>query len=249
MPQILCSGEPSRPARPDRAIALGAALFISDLPGLSPEFDLVAVAESNPWAVIAAQKPPHTGVAAAWKRHQPLRRLVELDGPKEQWESELRRELSASGPPEHKEVVAYIAAACPDPTFARSLLTELRGHSQPVRSTRYAAFKRRGPLTAIDWMRLYTLIRYLSLPGQPSLIDAAARLGVDPRTINDGCQEVLAMDCRDARKGFGWKWAVEHALRLHGYVTNAPMIPLAFRPAYPPPPPAARGGVEHVVTE
>jgi hypothetical protein len=236
MPHILCSGDAPRAARPDRAIALGAALFISDLPGLSAEFDLVGVAESNPWAVIAAQKPPHTGVAAAWKRHQPLRRLVELDGPKEQWESQLRRELSASGPPEHKEVVAYISAACPDPTFARSLLTELQGHSQPVRSTRHAAFTRQGPLTANGWMGLITVIRYLSLPGQPSLLDAAMRLGVDHRTINNQCWTVLAMDCRDARKGFGWKWAVEHALRLHGYVANQPVVPLAFRRTHLLPP-------------
>lgn len=248
MPHILCSSAPLRPARPDRAIPLGAALLITDLPGLSPDFDLVAIAEANPWAVVAALKPPQTGVVAAWKRHQPLRGLVELDGPKEQWESQLRQELAASGPPEPTEVVAYISAACPDPTFARSLLTELRGFSRPVRSTRHAAFARQGPLTANGWMGLCTVIRYLALPGRPSLLEAASRLGVDQRTIKNQCRDVLALDCRDARNGLGWKWAVEHALRLHGYVKNEPAVPLAFRPAYPPPP-AARGGVEQAMTE
>ena len=236
MPHILCSGEPPRPARYDRAIPLGAALLITDLPGLPPDVDLVGIAESNPWAVIAVQRPLHQGTIAAWRRHPSLYGLVELPGPEEAWESQLRKELSAAGPPEPKEVVAYISAACPDPTFARALLTELRGHSRPVRSTRYAAYIRQGPLTANGWMGLHTVVRYLALPGRPSLVDAGIRLGVDHRTIKNQCQNILALDCRDAQKGFGWKWAVEYALRLHGYVANEPVVPLAFRPSYFPPP-------------
>ena len=242
MPHILCGGEHLRPARPDRAIALGAALLITELSGLSADFDLVAIAESNPWAVIATQRPPHHGTIAVWRRHPSLRELVELPGPEEAWESQLRQELSASGPPEPKEVVAYISAACPDPTFARALLTELRGHSRPVRSTRHTAFTRQGPLTAIGWMGLYTVIRFLSLPGRPSLLDAAIRLSVDHRTIQNQCRNILALDCRDARQGLGWKWAVEYALRLHGYVANEPVVPLAFRPSYFLPPPRERKG-------
>lgn len=237
MPHILCSGEPLRPARSDRAIALGAALLIVDLPGLSPEFDLTAIAEANPWAVIAAVKPAHQGVIAAWRRHPPLRQLVELDGPQERWEALLRRELAASGPPEQREVAAYITAACPDPTFERALLAELRGHSRPGRSARYDAFARRGPLTATGWMGLYTVIRFLSLPGRPSQPDAGARLGVDGRTIQSHCRKVLGLNCREAQEGFGWKWAVERALRLHGYVTDDPPVPRAFQHS---PPPAAR---------
>ncbi|HET7040708.1 MAG TPA: hypothetical protein VFI13_01755, partial [Gemmatimonadales bacterium] len=37
------------------------------------------------------------------------------------------------------------------------------------------------------------------------------------------------LDWRDARQGFGWKWAVEHALRRHGYVSDTPPLSLAFR--------------------
>jgi hypothetical protein len=233
MPHFLCSGERPRQAHSDRAILLGAALLITDLPGLSPEFDLVAVAEANPWATIAVLRPAHLGVITAWRRHPPLRGLVDLDCPEEEWEARLRQELTASGPPTADEVVDYITTACPGPTFRRALLAELRGHSRPVRSARHRAFRRRGPLTAVEWMGLYTVTKFLSLPGRPAPADAAMMLDLDPRTLQDHCRRVLELDCRDAQKGFGWKWAVELALRLHGYVADSPPLALGFRTTHP----------------
>lgn len=233
MPHYLCTGQRPRQAHSDRAILLGAALLITDLPGLSPEFDLVAVAEANPWATIAVLKPEHDGIISAWRRHPPLRGLVVLDCAKEEWEARLRQELTASGPPTPDEVVDYITTACPGPTFKRALLAELRGHSRPVRSARHRAFRRRGPLTAVEWMGLYTVTKFLSLPGRPSPDDAAMMLDIDPRTLQDHCRRVLELDCRDAQKGFGWKWAVELALRLHGYVADSPRLKLGFSTTYP----------------
>lgn len=233
MPHILTSGEPLRPARPDRAILLGAALLVTDLSCLAPEFDLVAVAEANPWATIAAARPTHQGILTAWRRHGPLRDLVVVDGPVASWESGLRQSLSASGPPEPKEVVAYISAACPNPTFGRALLTELQGYSRPARSSRHTAFTRHGTLTAKGWMGLYTVIRFLCLPGVLPLGDAAMRLGIGLPTLQGRCRRTLALDCRDARKGFGWKWAVERALRLHGYIPDSPRLQLGIRISYP----------------
>ena len=232
MPHYLCSGQPPRQARPDRAILLGAALLITDLPGLSSEFDLVAMAETNRWATIAVLRPLHHGVVAAWRRHPPLRELIELDCPETEWAAQLRKELAASGPPTPEEVVDYISSACPDPAFQRALLAELRRQSRPARSTRHYAYSRRGPLTANDWMGLYTVTRLLSLPGRPSTDDAAMMLDIDPRTLKDRCRRVLELDCRDVQKGFGWKWAVERALRLHGYVPDDPPLGLGFQTSY-----------------
>lgn len=229
MPHILCPGEPLRPARPDRAIALGAALLVIDLPGLSPEFDLAAVAEANRWASIAVVKPTQLETVKVWRRHPSLRDLVVIDGPEEKWESELRRELSETGPPERREVVTYINAAVQDPTFHRALQAELLGDSSPKRSARHAAFASRGPLTATGWMGLYTVARSLSLPRRLTLGDAATRLGVDRRTLQTHCREELDLGWHAARKGFGWKWAVERALRLHGYVADTPAVPLGVR--------------------
>lgn len=232
MPQILCHGQGPVPARPDRAIALGAALFIADLRELPKDFDLVAVAEANPWAVVAARKPEHDGHVAAWRRHPPLRGLIALDCAEAKWDAALRAELASLGAPEPKEVVACITARRPDPTFERALLTELLGHSRPRRSARHAAFSRRGPLTGTDWRGLYTICRALSLPGPRRISDAAAQLAVDPRSLQTHCRNLLALDFRDAHRGFGWKWAVERALRLHGYVADSPPLPLGFWTAY-----------------
>lgn len=212
MPHLLCAGQRPAPARPDRAIALGAALLTVDLPGLPKEFDLVAMAEANPWAVVAAFRPNHPGLLTGWCRHPALRSLVELDGPEEGWDDALRCELAAVGPPDPMEVVAYVTRTRPDPTFARALLAELRGFSRPGRSARHSAFKRRGPLTATGWMGLYTIMRALSLPGRLRLGDAAARLGVDPRTLRGHFHQVLEIDWRDGRQGFGWKWAIGYEL-------------------------------------
>ena len=233
MPHTLCSGQPPRQEHPDRAIFLGAALIITDLPGLSDEFDLVAVAEASPWAAIAVLKPEHDEIISAWRRHPPLRGLVVLDCAEEEWEARLRQELTASGPPTPEEVVDYITTACPGPTFKRALLAELRGHERPVRSARHRAFRRRGPLTAVEWMGLYTVTKLLSLPGRPKPSDAAMMLDIDPRTLRDHCRRVLELDCRDAQKGFGWKWAVERAMRLHGYVADSPPLALGFITTHP----------------
>lgn len=236
IPPILRLGRAPAPAGPEDAIPLGAALVIEDLLGLPEEYDLVAVAECNPWAVIAALRLGHQSVIAAWRRHLSLRDMIELDCAEALWESELRRQLAAAGPPEPKEVVAYISATRADPTFARALLAELLGHSRPGRSARHSAFKRRGPLTANGWMGLYTIVRALCLPGPPRLPDAAALLGIDPRTLRRHCHQVLGLDWHDARQGIGWKWAVERALRSHGYLPDEPPLPLAFHHRYAPPP-------------
>ena len=233
MPHYLTSGQRPHPAHPHRAILLGAALIVTDLPGLTDEFDLVAVAEANPWAVIAVLRPAHQGMITPYRRHPALRYLVELDCPEEEWEERLRHELTTSGPPTPEEVVHYVSTACPGATFQRALLAELRGLSRPVRSARHRAFTRRGPLTAVEWMGLYTVTRFLSLPGQPKPSDAAMMLDIDPRTLRDHCRRVLELDCRDAQKGFGWKWAVERALRLHGYVADTPPLPLAMTTTHP----------------
>ena len=237
MPHLLAPGRPPLPARPDRTIPLAAALLIVDLPGLSPEFDLVAFAEANPWAEVAVVRTPDDGVIAAWRRHSSLRKLIALDGSEEEWEAELRKEIVAVGPPEPKEVAAYVTAVYPNPTFARALLAEFRSFDSPGRSARHSAFKRRGPLTATGWMGLYTITRALSLPGPLNLSDAAARLGIDPRTLRDHFHRVLQLDWRDARQGFGWKWAVERTLRLHGYVEDGSDLPLAFQTVHRIPPP------------
>jgi hypothetical protein len=233
MPHYLCSGQRPTPAQPDRAILLGAALLVVDLPGLDPEFDLVGLAEANPWATIAVVAPRHPEIIIPWRRHAALRRMVVLGGPEEEWDVRLRHELTALGPPTPEEVVDYITTACPVPTFRRALLAELRGHARPVRSARHHAFRRRGPLTAVQWMGLYTMTKYLSLPGRPSPADAAMLLDIDPRTLQDHCRRVLELNCRDAQKGFGWKWAVERALRLHGYVADSPPLALGFWTTHP----------------
>lgn len=233
MPHSFCSGERPRQAHPDRTILLGAALLITDLPGLPPDFDLVGVAEANPWATIAVVAPRHPEIIIPWRRHAALRQLVVLGGPEEEWEARLRQELAASGPPTPEEVVDYITTACPGPTFRRALLAELGGHSAPARSSRHRAFRRRGPLTAVEWMGLYTVTKFLSLPGHPSPADAAMLLDIDPRTLQDHHRRVLELDCRDAQKGFGWKWAVELALRLHGYVADSPRLKIGFSTSYP----------------
>lgn len=235
MPLLFHAGRSPFPARPAQAIPLGAALVIRDFALLPAVLDPVAIAESNPWAVVVALRPTHAEVLAAWRRHSPLRGLLALDCPEEECETVLRKELSSGGPPEPKEVVAYITAACPHPTFARALLAEFRDSSRPGRSARHHAFRRRGPLTATGWMGLYTITRALSLGGQLGLGDAAARLGVDPRTLRKHFHQVLGLDWRDARQGFGWKWAVEYALRRHGYLEGAAQLPLAFHAHYPVP--------------
>ena len=241
MIQILCPGQRSVPARPDRPIPLGAALCIADLADVPESFDLVGLAESNPWAVVACVAPEQGGILSAWRRHTALRRMTTLNCTEPQWEEGLRAELASFGPPEPSEIVAYIAERCADPTLERALLAELAGHSRPGRSARHSAFKRRGRSTAKGWKGLYTIVRALCLPGQPRLLDAAALLGIDPRTLRRHCHHVLELDWRDARRGIGWKWAVERALRLHGYLPDQPPLPLAFHHLFVPPPPARKG--------
>ena len=253
MPHLFRSAQRPEPARPEIAIPLGAALLIVDLPGLPAEFDLVAVAEENPWAPIVAIKPRHEGVLAPWRRHPALRRMIVIDGPETGWERQLRHELTSWGPPDHKEVVAYVTAACPHPTFERALLAELRGAARPGRSARHAAFRSRGPLTASGWMTLYTLTRFLSLPPSARrLIDASMMLGVDQRTLTSYAKKLLGLEPNDARKGFGWKWGVERALRIHGYVPDTPPLPLGFEvdhwiPSLRSEPQVARGGGRELV--
>lgn len=232
MPHLLFPAGPARPTRADHPIPLGAALLIVDLPALPEGFDLVEVAEANPWAVIAVLKPRWDGPLTAWRRHPPLREIIVLDCDEKEWEKTLRRELAASGPPDAMQLVSYIRRACPDPTFGRALLAELRGEVNPRRSARHSAFCNQGPLAASGWKALVTICRALSLPGYRHLSDAAAHFGIDPRSLRRKFHRVLGVDYRDARHGFGWKWAVEHTLRLHGYIAEERQLPMGFRQAW-----------------
>lgn len=233
MIQILCPGQRSVPARPDRPIPLGAALCIVDLAGVPESFDLVGLAESNPWAVVACVAPERHGILSAWRRHPALRRMTTLHCAEPQWEEALRGELASFGPPEPSEIVAYIAGRCGDPTLERAILAEMLGHSKPARNSRYSAFKGRGGPTGTGWTRLYLTCRALVLPGRLPVVDLAAQCDVDPRTLKDAVKALLRLDVRHARRGLGWKWAVEYVLRAHQLVDDDPKNSLGFSPGSP----------------
>jgi len=221
--------------RPDSPAPLGAALVLGDLSELSGQFDLLAFAAANRWVPVAFLGPDRHGVMAGWRRNAPLQGLIELHCDEDQCRRTLAAHLAEDGAPEPREIVQYISTACPSPAFARALLAEMIGDQRSARSTRHAAFRRHGPLTAVDWRGLNTVIRSLVLSCPDRVGDAAMMLDIDPRTLQSHCHRLLDLDWRDARQGFGWKWAVERTLRLHGYVSNDPPVPLAFSTFYPVP--------------
>lgn len=235
MSHFLAHKQGRLPLVTDSPAPLGSALLMQDLSQLPVGFDLLSFAEANPWLPVAYLGTDHHGVLAGWRRLPALRKFIELSCVEDNCQRRLSAHFAEEGAPEPREIVDYIHRACPSPTFARDLLAQIGGDSRSARSTRHATFRRHGKLTAVDWMGLSTVIRSLVLSCPDKVGDAAMILDIDPRTLQSHCHRLLELDWRDARQGFGWKWAVERTLRLHGYVSNQPPVPLAFTTFYPVP--------------
>jgi hypothetical protein len=216
MPQILQPDGRLIPMHVGRTIPHGAALIATDLFDLDAGPALLEIAEEFPWAPVCVPRADghaERAVVAAWKQHAGLRSLIQL--PTEdptQFATALRRALTSQVAPEPREIAEYVLRLRPDPRLHTAIIAECFGHERPSRSARHSTFRRHYNLTGKHWQGLYLLTKAICLPERPDAPDAAARLGLDTRTLKTWCETLLGTDWRQVRDGFGWKWIVDSVL-------------------------------------
>lgn len=215
----------------DSLVPLGAAIIARRLEAFTADSHLPRVAEQNPHAPLLCCRPNDKvgqGILGAMRAHPALRRLIVVEGRCDaDLRDSVRRALHVADTPEPEEVANYICSIKGDATFARALRAELLGGETPRRSARHSAFKNAGGLTGASWGRLFTLVRALNLPESVTAEGAAAHLEVDVRTVRGACHTLLRMTWRDARLCFGWRWAIDRTLQVHGYLPRDKHLPLA----------------------
>lgn len=175
-----------------------------------------------------SEAPGFSALVGAWRADPRLAGLVvpnaeSITAP----HSALHAALRAAGPPPAEEVAKWIHLRTGSERLGNTIFEELVDDGTSWRQTRYDRFKREGPLTAHGWQDVFRLTQVLSHPDDSTIDAIAGTVDRCVRTLGNMPKRRMGMTLTRARTAFGWRWAVEHILRLHGYMEESEPVSLA----------------------
>jgi hypothetical protein len=190
--------------------------------------DLTLISPWTPIAVTRTEAPGFEALLGAWRADPRLARIVVLKAdsiiaP----HAALHATLRAAAPPAAESVARWIHLRTGSTLLADAILDELIEGEALHRTTRHGRFRKAGPLTATGWQDLFLLTQILSHTSDASVDAIAGAVDRDVRTLREIPKRRLGMTFTLARTGFGWRWAIEHILRQHGYLEEEDPVSLA----------------------
>lgn len=194
--------------------------------------DLALISPWTPIAVTGSEAPGFPAILGAWRADPRLAGLVVLkDGSITAPHSALHAAVRAAGAPPAEVVAKWIHLRTGSERLGNTIFEELVDEESSWRQTRYDRFKKEGPLTAHGWQDVFRLTQALSHPDDSTIDAIAGTVDRCVRTLGHMPKRRMGMSLTLARTAFGWRWAVEHILRLHGYMKESE--PVALAPGLP----------------